>query len=85
LNSTARSFAVPAPRSRLGFDGRVEYTGDATRAQKSAKTAAPSSVTDASMKVRSSVTLMTRDADFDRFRPFLGGWRHVAPWPTITF
>jgi predicted nucleic acid-binding protein len=31
------------------------------------------------------VTLITRDADFDRFRPFLGGWRHVAPWPTITF
>ena len=31
------------------------------------------------------VTLITRDADFDRFRPFLGGWRHVAPWPAITF
>lgn len=22
-----------------------------------------------------------KDGDFDRFVPFLGGWRHVAPWP----
>jgi predicted nucleic acid-binding protein len=27
------------------------------------------------------VTLITRDRDFDRFRPLLGRWRHVAPWP----
>ena len=28
------------------------------------------------------ITLITRDGDFDRFLPFLGGWRHVAPWPS---
>ena len=27
------------------------------------------------------ITLITKDGDFDRFVPFLGGWRHVAPWP----
>jgi len=27
------------------------------------------------------VTLITRDADFDRFTPFLSAWRPVAPWP----
>jgi predicted nucleic acid-binding protein len=27
------------------------------------------------------ITLITRDGDFDRFQPFLGRWRHVAPWP----
>lgn len=27
------------------------------------------------------ITLITRDADFDRFRPFLRGWRYVKPWP----
>lgn len=27
------------------------------------------------------VTLVTSDGDFDRFRPFLGRWRHVKPWP----
>lgn len=27
------------------------------------------------------ITLITKDGDFDRFLPFLGGWRHVAPWP----
>lgn len=27
------------------------------------------------------ITLITRDGDFDRFLPFLGGWRHAAPWP----
>lgn len=29
----------------------------------------------------SGITLITEDGDFDRFLPFLGGWRHVAPWP----
>jgi predicted nucleic acid-binding protein len=28
------------------------------------------------------ITLITKDGDFDHFLPFLGGWRHVAPWPT---
>jgi predicted nucleic acid-binding protein len=28
------------------------------------------------------ITLITKDGDFDRFRPSLGGWRHVAPWPS---
>jgi predicted nucleic acid-binding protein len=27
------------------------------------------------------ITLITSDRDFDRFRPFLGKWRHVRPWP----
>lgn len=27
------------------------------------------------------LTLITRDRDFDRFRPFLGKWRHATPWP----
>lgn len=30
------------------------------------------------------ITLITRDADFDRFLPFLQGWRHTAPWPAPT-
>ena len=30
------------------------------------------------------ITLITNDGDFDRFLPFLGGWRHVAPWPALT-
>jgi len=28
------------------------------------------------------ITLITEDGDFDRFLPLLGGWRHVAPWPS---
>ena len=28
------------------------------------------------------ITLITKDRDFDRFLPFLGGWRHVEPWPS---
>ena len=28
-------------------------------------------------------TLVTNDGDFDRFRPSLGRWRHVRPWPRI--
>lgn len=30
------------------------------------------------------VTLVTQDSDFDRFAPFLKGWRHVRPWPQMT-
>jgi predicted nucleic acid-binding protein len=30
------------------------------------------------------MTLITQDADFDRLRPFLGGWHAVAPWPELT-
>lgn len=30
------------------------------------------------------ITLITKDGDFDRFLPFLRGWRHVAPWPEFT-
>jgi predicted nucleic acid-binding protein len=29
------------------------------------------------------ITLITHDADFDRFSALLGGWRHVAPWPDM--
>ena len=29
-------------------------------------------------------TLVTSDADFDRFVPSLGRWRHVKPWPTVS-
>ena len=29
------------------------------------------------------LTLITSDADFDRFLPFLGRWRHVKPWPQV--
>jgi predicted nucleic acid-binding protein len=28
------------------------------------------------------ITLITKDGDFDRFVPLLGGWQHVAPWPS---
>lgn len=30
------------------------------------------------------IALVTKDADFDRFDPFLRGWRHLAPWPDVT-
>lgn len=30
------------------------------------------------------ITLITKDGDFDRFRTFLGGWRHVTPWPDLS-
>jgi predicted nucleic acid-binding protein len=29
------------------------------------------------------LTLITSDADFDRFLPSLGRWRHVKPWPEV--
>jgi predicted nucleic acid-binding protein len=29
------------------------------------------------------ITLITSDRDFDRFRPFLGQWRHARPWPPL--
>ena len=29
------------------------------------------------------ITLITSDRDFDRFRPFLGPWRHARPWPPV--
>ena len=29
------------------------------------------------------ITLVTQDADFGRFTPFLKGWRHVPPWPEL--
>jgi predicted nucleic acid-binding protein len=29
------------------------------------------------------ITLITRDSDFDRLVPLLGGWRHVTPWPAV--
>ena len=29
-------------------------------------------------------TLVTSDGDFDRFRPSLGRWRHVKPWPRVS-
>jgi len=29
------------------------------------------------------ITLVTDDRDFERFAPFLKGWRSVAPWPTL--
>ena len=29
------------------------------------------------------ITLITNDADFDRFLPALRGWRHVKPWPSF--
>ena len=32
----------------------------------------------------SGVTLITRDADFARFRSVLRGWRFVAPWPQVS-
>ena len=30
------------------------------------------------------ITLVTRDSDFDRFTPFMKGWRHVRPWPDVS-
>jgi predicted nucleic acid-binding protein len=30
------------------------------------------------------ITLITNDGDFDRFLPFLRGWQHVKPWPTLS-
>lgn len=30
------------------------------------------------------ITLITRDADFDRLVPFVRGFRHAAPWPIVT-
>jgi predicted nucleic acid-binding protein len=30
------------------------------------------------------ITLITNDRDFDRFLPFLRGWRHVTPWPAVS-
>jgi predicted nucleic acid-binding protein len=29
------------------------------------------------------ITLISRDSDYRRFRPFLKKWTHVAPWPSI--
>jgi predicted nucleic acid-binding protein len=29
------------------------------------------------------ITLVTQDRDFDRFAPFMKGWRHVPPWPAL--
>jgi predicted nucleic acid-binding protein len=29
------------------------------------------------------ITLVTQDSDFDRFAPFMKGWRHVPPWPAL--
>jgi predicted nucleic acid-binding protein len=29
------------------------------------------------------ITLITSDGDFDRFRPFVGKWRHARPWPSL--
>jgi predicted nucleic acid-binding protein len=30
------------------------------------------------------ITLVTNDGDFDRFTPFMKGWRHVRPWPDVS-
>jgi predicted nucleic acid-binding protein len=30
------------------------------------------------------ITLVTRDSDFERFTPFMKGWRHVRPWPDVS-
>jgi predicted nucleic acid-binding protein len=30
------------------------------------------------------ITLVTNDGDFDRFAPFMKGWRHVRPWPDVS-
>jgi predicted nucleic acid-binding protein len=29
------------------------------------------------------ITLLTNDSDFDRFAPFMKGWRPVRPWPEV--
>jgi predicted nucleic acid-binding protein len=46
----------------------------------------PSLLNDALLAVscrERGITLITQDDDFDRFRPFVGGWHHVAPWPAL--
>jgi predicted nucleic acid-binding protein len=46
--------------------------------------AAPSLTNDALLATscrQQGITLITRDADFQRFVPHLPGWRPVAPWP----
>jgi predicted nucleic acid-binding protein len=46
--------------------------------------AAPSLMNDALLATscrQQGITLITRDADFQRFAPLLPGWRPVAPWP----
>jgi predicted nucleic acid-binding protein len=30
------------------------------------------------------ITLVTQDSDFDRFAPFIKGWRPVHPWPDVS-
>lgn len=30
------------------------------------------------------ITLVTNDGDFDRFAPFMKGWRHVRAWPDVS-
>jgi predicted nucleic acid-binding protein len=30
------------------------------------------------------ITLVTQDSDFDRFAPFIKGWRPVHPWPDMS-
>jgi predicted nucleic acid-binding protein len=30
------------------------------------------------------ISLVTNDGDFDRFAPFMKGWRHVRPWPDVS-
>ncbi len=30
------------------------------------------------------ITLVTNDSDFDRFAPFMKGWRHARPWPDVS-
>jgi predicted nucleic acid-binding protein len=29
------------------------------------------------------ITLVTHDSDFDRFTPFMKGWRHARAWPAV--
>jgi len=46
----------------------------------------PSLLNDALLAVscrERGVTLITQDADFARFQPFLKKWRHVPPWPSF--
>ena len=30
-----------------------------------------------------AITLVTQDSDFDRFAPFMKGWRDDPPWPAL--